>query len=430
MSTFEKIDVNKVKISFGVDAARFEEGINYSYNKNKGKINVPGFRKGKAPRKMIEAQYGKAVFYDDAINFVLPEAYESAVKEHELDVVSRPEIDITAIDENGVSFTAEVYIKPEVKIEGYKGIEVAKANLEVSDEELEAELKKDQEKNARIVTVTDRPIKEGDIATIDFKGYIDDVAFEGGEGKDYDLEIGAHTFIDNFEEQLIGANVGDDLTVNVTFPENYGKADIAGKPAKFDVEIKDIKYKEYPELNDEFVQDTTEFETLEEYKNELVGKLLAQKTTNAKNEKQESIITQLIEKAEMDVPDAMIENDIDMKIDEFSRNIQQQGLSLDMYLEYMGQNLQAMRDAYRPISEKQVKGRLVLEAVAAAEGFEVTDDEVQAEIKRISEAYHMEYDKLKDVLREDDKKNLINDLKVQKALDFVTDNAVEVEKAE
>ena len=430
MSTFEKIDVNKVKLSFSVDAARFEEGVNYSYNKNKGKINVPGFRKGKAPRKMIEAQYGKAVFYDDAINFVLPEAYESAVKEHGLDVVSRPEIDITAIDDNGVSFTAEVYIKPEVKIEGYKGLEVAKADLEVSDAELEEELKKDQEKNARIVTVTDRPIKEGDIATIDFKGYIDDVAFEGGEGKDYDLEIGTHTFIDNFEEQLIGASVGDDLTVNVTFPENYGKTDLAGKPAKFEVEIKDIKFKEYPELNDEFVQDTTEFETLEEYKNELVGKLLAQKTTNAKNEKQESIITQLIEKAEMDVPDAMIENDIDMKIDEFSRNIQQQGLSLDMYLEYMGQNLQAMRDAYRPISEKQVKGRLVLEAVAAAENFEITDDEVQAEIKRISEAYHMEYDKLKDVLREEDKKNLVNDLKVQKALDFVTENSVEVEKAE
>ena len=430
MSTFEKIDVNKVKLTFSVDAARFEEGLNYSYNKNKGKINVPGFRKGKAPRKMIEAQYGKAVFYDDAINFVLPEAYESAVKEHGLDVVSRPEIDITAIDDNGVSFTAEVYIKPEVKIEGYKGIEVAKANLEVSDEELEAELKKDQEKNARIVTVTDRPVQEGDIVTIDFKGYIDDVAFEGGEGKDYDLEIGTHTFIDNFEEQLVGTNVGDDVVVNVTFPENYGKADIAGKAAKFDVEIKDIKFKEYPELNDEFVQDTTEFETLDEYKNELVGKLLAQKTTNAKSEKQESILTQLIEKAEMDVPDAMIENDIDMKIDEFSRNIQQQGLSLDMYLEYMGQNLQAMRDAYRPISEKQVKGRLVLEAVAAAENFVITEDEVQAEIKRISEAYHMEYDKLKEVLREEDKKNLINDLKVQKALDFVTENAVEVEKTE
>ena len=430
MSTFEKIDANKVKISFSVDAARFEEGMKYSYNKNKGQINIQGFRKGKAPRKIIEATYGKAVFYDDAINFVLPAAYEAAVKENDLDVVSRPEIDITAIDDNGVQFTAEVYIKPEVKIEGYKGIEVTKANLEVSDEEIETELKNDQEKNARIVTVTDRPVQDGDIATIDFKGYIDDVAFEGGEGKDYDLEIGTHTFIDNFEEQLIGANVGDDVTVNVTFPEEYGKTELAGKPAKFEVEIKDIKYKEYPELNDEFVQDTTEFESLDEYKNEIAGKLLAQKTQNAKAEKQESILTQLIDKAEMDVPDAMIENDIDMKIDEFSRNIQQQGLSLDMYLEYMGQNLQAMRDAYRPISEKQVKGRLALEAVAAAEGFDVTEDEINDEIKRIAEQYHMEFDKLKDVLRDEDKKNLVNDLKVQKALDFVTDNAVEVEAAE
>ncbi len=430
MSTFEKIDANKVKISFSVDAARFEEGMKYSYNKNKGQINIQGFRKGKAPRKIIEATYGKAVFYDDAINFVLPAAYEAAVKENDLDVVSRPEIDITAIDDNGVQFTAEVYIKPEVKIEGYKGIEVTKANLEVSDEEIETELKNDQEKNARIVTVTDRPVQDGDIATIDFKGYIDDVAFEGGEGKDYDLEIGTHTFIDNFEEQLIGANVGDDVVVNVTFPEEYGKTELAGKPAKFEVEIKDIKYKEYPELNDEFVQDTTEFETLDEYKNEIAGKLLAQKTQNAKAEKQESILTQLIDKAEMDVPDAMIENDIDMKIDEFSRNIQQQGLSLDMYLEYMGQNLQAMRDAYRPISEKQVKGRLALEAVAAAEGFDVTDQEIDDEIKRIAEQYHMEFDKLKDVLRDEDKKNLVNDLKVQKALDFVTDNAVEVEAAE
>ena len=430
MSTFEKIDANKVKISFSVDAARFEEGMKYSYNKNKGQINIQGFRKGKAPRKIIEATYGKAVFYDDAINFVLPAAYEAAVKENDLDVVSRPEIDITAIDDNGVQFTAEVYIKPEVKIEGYKGIEVTKANLEVSDEEIETELKNDQEKNARIVTVTDRPVQDGDIATIDFKGYIDDVAFEGGEGKDYDLEIGTHTFIDNFEEQLIGANVGDDVVVNVTFPEEYGKTELAGKPAKFEVEIKDIKYKEYPELNDEFVQDTTEFESLDEYKNEIAGKLLAQKTQNAKAEKQESILTQLIDKAEMDVPDAMIENDIDMKIDEFSRNIQQQGLSLDMYLEYMGQNLQAMRDAYRPISEKQVKGRLALEAVAAAEGFDVTDQEIDDEIKRIAEQYHMEFDKLKDVLRDEDKKNLVNDLKVQKALDFVTDNAVEVEAAE
>ena len=424
-STVEKIEANKVKLTFSVDADRFEEGMKYSYNKNKNKINVQGFRKGKAPRKLIEAQYGKAIFYDDAINFVLPDAYESAVKENGLDVVSKPEIDVTAIDDNGVTFTAEVYTKPEVKAGTYKGLTFEKPDLEVSDEELELELKKDQEKNARIITVTDRPVQDGDIATIDFKGYIDDVAFEGGEGKDFDLEIGSHTFIDTFEEQLVGKSIGDDVTVNVTFPENYGKTDLAGKPAKFEVEIKEIKYKEYPELNDEFVQDTTEFETLEEYKNDIVGKLLAQKQIAAKNAKQESVLTQLIDNTEMDVPDAMIENDIDIKINEFSRNIQQQGLSLDMYLEYMGQNIQAMRDAYRPMSEKQVKGRLALEAVAKAEGFDATEEEIDAEIKRIAESYGMEYDKLKDVIREEDRKNLIEDIKVQKALDFVTDNAVE-----
>ena len=424
-STVEKIEANKVKLTFSVDADRFEEGMKYSYNKNKNRINVQGFRKGKAPRKLIEAQYGKAIFYDDAINFVLPNAYESAVKENDLDVVSKPEIDVTAIDENGVTFTAEVYTKPEVKAGTYKGLTFEKPNLEVSDEELELELKKDQEKNARIITVTDRAVQNGDIATIDFKGYIDDVAFEGGEGKDFDLEIGSHTFIDTFEDQLVGKNVGDDVIVNVTFPENYGKTDLAGKPAKFEVEIKELKYKEYPELNDEFVQDTTEFETLEEYKNEIVGKLLAQKQIAAKNAKQESVLTQLIDNTEMDVPDAMIENDIDIKINEFSRNIQQQGLSLDMYLEYMGQNIQAMRDAYRPMSEKQVKGRLALEAVAKAEGFDATEEEIDAEIKRIAENYGMEYDKLKDVIRDEDRKNLIEDLKVQKALDFVTENAVE-----
>lgn len=425
MSTVEKIDVNKVKITFSVDANKFEEGVQYSYNKNKNSINIQGFRKGKAPRKLIEAQYGKAVFYDDAINYVLPEAYETAVKENELEVVSRPDIDVTAIDENGVSFTAEVYVKPEVKISDYKGLTFAKPDLEVSEEEIDAELKKDQEKNSRIIDVTDRAVENGDIATIDFKGYMDGVAFEGGEGKDFDLEIGSHSFIDTFEEQLIGHSIGDDVEVNVTFPEEYGHKELSGKPAKFEVEIKEIKIKEYPELNDEFVQDTTEFESLEEYKNEIVGKLKAAKIQSAKNAKQEELLTQLIEKAEMDVPDVMIENDIDMKINEFSQNIQRQGISLEVYLQYMGQTEQAMRDAYRPMSEKQVKGRLVLEAVAAQEKIEVSDDEVSAEIARIAESYNIEKEKLEEVMRDDDKQNLVKDLQVQKALDLVMENAKE-----
>ena len=425
MSTMEKIEKDKVKLTFSVDAARFEEGMQYSYNKNKGNIAVQGFRKGKAPRKLIEAQYGKAVFYDDAINFVMPEAYETAVKENNLDVVSRPEIDVTAIDENGVSFTAEVYTKPEVKLGEYKGLKYTKMDEEPTDEEIDAELKKEQEKNARIVTVTDRPVQNGDIATIDFKGFMDGEAFEGGEGKDFDLEIGSHSFIDTFEDQLVGKNVGDDVEVNVTFPENYGQASLAGKPAKFEVEIKDIKVKELPELNDEFVQDTTEFENLNEYKNEIAGKLIVAKKQQAKNKMEEDLVTALVEGCEMDVPQVMIDNDIDMKIEDFSRNIQSQGLSLDVYLQYMGQTVESMREAYRPMSEKQVKARLALEAVANAENFTVEEADLEAEVEKIAKAYGMEKDVLKSALRPEDTENITKDIKVQKAVQFIKDNAVE-----
>ena len=425
MSTMEKIEKNKVKLRFSVDAARFEEGMQYSYNKNKSNIAVQGFRKGKAPRKLIEAQYGKTVFYDDAINFVMPEAYETAVKENNLDVVSRPEIDVTAIDENGVSFTAEVYTKPEVKLGDYKGLKYTKMDEEPTDEEIDAELKKEQEKNARIVTVTDRPVQNGDIATIDFKGFMDGEAFEGGEGKDFDLEIGSHSFIDTFEDQLVGKNVGDDVEVNVTFPENYGQASLAGKPAKFEVEIKDIKVKELPELNDEFVQDTTEFENLNEYKNEIAGKLIVAKKQQAKNKMEEDLVTALVEGCEMDVPQVMIDNDIDMKIEDFSRNIQSQGLSLDVYLQYMGQTVESMREAYRPMSEKQVKARLALEAVANAENFAVEEADLDAEIEKIAKAYGMEKDVLKSALRPEDTENITKDIKVQKAVQFIKDNAVE-----
>lgn len=425
MSTVENIEKNKVKISFSVDAQRFEEGMVYSYNKNKGSINIQGFRKGKAPRKLIEAQYGKAVFYDDAINYVLPDAYEKAVKENNLDVVSKPEIDVTAIDDNGVAFTAEVFVKPEVKLGEYKNLTYTKKEVNPTDEEVEAELKKEQEKNSRIVPVTDRPVQNGDIATIDFKGFIDDVAFEGGEGKDFDLEIGSHSFIDTFEDQLIGKNIGDDVVVNVTFPENYGQKDLAGKPAKFEVEIKDIKVKELPELNDEFVQDTTEFENLNEYKNDIVGKLLAQNVQNAKAAKEEELITKAVENAEMDVPEVMIENDVQAKVDDFARNIQQQGLSLDMYLQYMGQTVDSMKEAYRPMSEKQVKARLVLEAVAKAENIEATDEEIEAEIEKIAKAYNMEKDMIMSTLRDGDKANIAKDVQVQKALAVITDSAKE-----
>ena len=288
MSTVEKIDVNKVKITFSVSAERFEEGMQYSYNKNKNRISVQGFRKGKAPRKIIEVQYGKAIFYDDAFNFVLPDAYENAVKENNLDVVSKPEIDVENIsDEDGVTFIAEVYTKPEVKIEDYKGLTYTKNEVKVEDSEVDEQINIARNKNARVMSITDRAIQQGDIAVIDFEGFIDGVAFEGGKGKDYDLEIGSHSFIDNFEDQLIGKNVGDDVDVNVTFPEEYHQPDLANKPALFKVEIKDIKVKELPELNDDFAQDVSEFDTLDEYKKDIVAKILVQKQKDADNKKQE-----------------------------------------------------------------------------------------------------------------------------------------------
>lgn len=426
MSTVENIDVNKVKITFSVDSKRFEEGLKHAYNKNKKNINIQGFRKGKAPRKLIEVQYGKEIFYDDAINFVLPEAYENAIKENNLEVVSKPEINVEEIsDEQNVTFSALVYTKPEVKISDYKGLTYTKKEISVSEEEIEKELNTLGEKQARIIKVSDRPIQEKDIAVIDFKGFIDGEAFEGGEGKDYELEIGSHSFIDNFEEQLIGKNIGDDVEVNVTFPENYGQKDLASKPAMFKVEIKDIKFKELPEINDEFIQDTTEFNTVDEYKNDIKAKLLSVKEKDAENAKQEEVLEALTEKAEMEVPQAMIENEIDNKINDFKNNISRQGLSLDMYLQYMGQSMENMREAYRIISEKQVKGRLALEAVALNENFEITEEEIDKEVERIAQAYGMEKDKLSAVLRDEDKSNLIKDLQVQKALDYVIENAVE-----
>lgn len=424
MSTVEKIDVNKFKLTFSVDADKLEEGMKHSYNKNRKHINIQGFRKGKAPRKLIEAQYGKEVFYDDAFNFVLPEAYESALKDSKLDVVSRPEIDVVEV-KDGVTFSAVVYVKPEVKVNEYKGLKYNKTQVEVTEEEINAELNKEREKQARIVTVTDRAVQNGDIVTIDFEGFIDGVAFEGGKGNDYDLEIGSHSFIDTFEDQLVGKNVGDDVDVNVTFPEDYGKSELAGKPALFKVEIKDIKFKELPELNDEFIQDISEFNTVDEYKNEIKGKLLDGKNKEADNAKQEQLLDALVENTEMDVPQVMIENEIDNKINDFRNGIARQGLSLDTYLNYMGQSLENMREAYRIISEKQVKSRLALEAVAAVENFEITDDEVDAEISRIAETYGMEKEKLVEVLKDEDKENLVKDLQVQKALKLVEDSAVE-----
>ncbi len=426
MSAVETIDKNKVKFTFSVDAETFETGMDYSYKKNRNSINIQGFRKGKAPRKLIEAQYGKAIFYDDAINYVLPEAYEKAVEENNIEVVSKPEIDVVSLDEKGVVFSAEVFVKPEVKLGDYKGLIYEKRDVNPTDEEIDAEVNKELEKASRLVTVTDRPVQNGDIATIDFKGYVDDVAFEGGEGKDYELNIGSHTFIDNFEDQLVGHSTGDDVTVNVTFPEDYGQKDLAGKPAKFEVTIKAIKVKEVPELTDEFVQDTSEFENIKDYKNDICGKLLAQNIQKADAAKEEELINKLTEISEVDIPQAMIDSDVDMKIQDYAFQLQQQGLSLDMYLQYMGQTVDSMKEAYKPLSEKHVKARLVLEAVAKAEGLTVSDEDIKAEAEKVSKSYGVETEQI--MKSPDFIKTVKEDLLRQKALKLIEENAVE-EKA-
>ncbi len=423
MSAVETVDKNKVKFTFSVDSETFEKGMDYSYNKNKNSINIQGFRKGKAPRKLIEAQYGKAVFYDDAINYVLPEAYEKAVEENNLEVVSRPEIDVVSLDENGVVFSAEVFVKPEVKLGDYKGLTYEKREVNPTDEEIDAEIKKELDKAARLVTVTDRPIENGDIATIDFKGYIDDVAFEGGEGHDYDLNIGSHSFIDNFEEQLIGHGTDEDVVVNVTFPEDYGQKELAGKPAKFEVKIKAVKVREIPEFTDEFVQDTSEFENMKDYRNDICGKLLAQNVQKADTAKEEELVNKLTDASETDIPQAMIDSDVDMKIQDQAYQLQQMGWSMDMYLQQMGQTLDTLKEAYKPLSEKQVKARLVLEAVAKAENLTVSDDDIKAEAEKVSKAYGVDTEQI--MKSPDFVKTVKEDLLRQKALKLVCENAKE-----
>lgn len=426
-SRFETVETNKVKITFEISPEKFEEGVQEAYKKNRGKINIPGFRKGKAPRKIIEMNFGKEVFYEDGVNIVLPEAYDSAVKELNLDTVSRPEIDIEEISaENGVVLTAEVFVKPEVSIEteDYKGVQYEIAEAIIEDSEIEAEINKVREQNARIVPVTDRPVQDGDMVTLDFEGFIDGVPFEGGKGENYELTIGSKTFIDTFEEQLIGLNIDEEKDVNVKFPEEYGKEELNGKPALFKVKINGIKFKELPEIDDDLAQDVSEFDTLEEYKNSIKEKLLSAKEEELKNKKENDIVKAVTERAKMDVPPVMIENQIDNMINDFSNQLRMQGLPLETYLQYVGQDMDSLREAYRANAENQVKSRLVLEAIAKKEGFAVTEEDIDAEISRLAESYQMEKERLVNILRPEDKEGLEKDVAVKKALDYIVENAV------
>lgn len=422
---------NIVKFTFEVGPEKLEEGMKYSYERNKNRIALPGFRKGKAPRKLIEVEYGPEVFYEDAINFVLSTEYEAVVKELGLDVVSRPDIDAPVIDKNeGIKFEVEVTVKPEVKLGQYKGVEVEKVDTTVKPEAVEAELKRVQEQNSRLIAVEDRAAQNDDIVNISFDGSVDGVPFDGGKSDSYDLTLGSHTFIDTFEDQIVGHNVGDKFDVNVTFPENYGAKDLAGKAAVFKVEVKGINVKELPEINDEFAQDVSEFDTLDEYKTSIEGKLKETAEANAKQLKSDRAVDAVIENAEMDIPEVMYDNKIDQMINEFKSNIAAQGISIDMYCQYLGTTVEGLRSTFRDLAEKSVKARLVLEAIAKAEGITATSEEVDEEITKMAAAYGVEKEKALEIFKEDDRKNVEGDILVKKAAQLVEDSAVEVEKKE
>lgn len=420
----EQVEKNLVKLTFEVSREKFEEGINNSYKKNKSKFNIPGFRKGKVTKAIIEKYYTEAVFYDDAINYVLPNAYDEAVKESGLDVVARPEIDVEEIKKGEpVVFTALVTTKPEVTLGTYKGIKVEKIENTVTDEDVDKEIEITRTRNARIISVDDRAVENGDIAVIDFEGFCDGVAFDGGKGENYELEIGSNTFIPGFEEQVIGAEIDKEIDVNVTFPEEYHAADLAGKPAVFKVTVHQIKVKELPELDDDFASEVSEFETFEEYKNSVKAKLEEQAENKTKQEFENAIIEAVCEKAEVEIPQAMIDTQIDRMINDFAQRMQYQGMNLDMYLQYTGSTIEQMRENFKEQAEKQCKVTLVVEAIMVAEGIDVTDEEIEDKIVEMSKIYNMEIDKLKEVLRPEDKDDIAKDIKFGKTIDMLVNKA-------
>lgn len=426
----ENLEKNMAKLTIEVPAEELEKAIEAAYQKQKSKISVPGFRKGKVPRKMIEKMYGAGIFFEDAANTLIQENYGPAVEESKVDVVSRPAIDVTQIEAGKpFIFTAEVAVRPEVTLGKYLGVQVTKIDTTVTDEEVEAALEKEREKNSRTVTVTDRPVANGDTAVIDFEGFVDGVAFEGGKGENHPLEIGSHSFIDTFEDQLIGHNTGDDVDVNVTFPEQYQAAELAGKPALFKVKIHEIKTKELPELNDEFAQDVSEFDTLDAYKEDLKKHLEVEKENDAKRTKEDEAIKKIIEKSSMDIPEAMIETQCENMINEFAQRIQQSGLSMDQYMQFSGMTLDKLKEQVRPEAETRIKSSLVLEQIAKDEKIEVSDEEVQAEIEKMAKAYGMEADKLAEYMGDAEKESIKRDVAVTKAVDLIMENVKERAKA-
>ena len=416
---------NMKKLVIEVPAAEFEAAIEKAYQKNKNKMNIQGFRKGKAPRALIEKMYGAGVFYEEAANSLIPDAYSAAAKESGLEIVSRPEIDVTQIEKGKeFIFTATFAVKPEVKLGQYKGIEVEAAKVEVTDEEVAADLENARQQQARMITVEDRPVQDGDIATIDYEGFVDGVAFEGGKAEGHALTIGSHSFIDTFEEQLIGKNIGDDVEVNVTFPAEYHAEELAGKPALFKVAIKGIKCRELPELNDEFAQEASEFDTLDEYKADIKAKIQTRKEKEAESAKREAVITKIIENAEMEIPEAMVENQKMQMLEDFEMRLRSQGLSIEQYMQFTGMTANKFMESMAPQALKDIQYRLVLEAIAKEEKIEVEDSELDAEYQAIADTYNMPLDKVMSVIGEEEIIGLKKDVAVRKAADLILAEAV------
>lgn len=422
----EKLEKNMAKLTVEVSAEEVEKAIQTAYQKMKKNINIPGFRKGKAPRHLIEKMYGKEVFYNDAIDNMLPSAYAKAVDECGEEIVSRPEIQVVQLESGKpFIFTASVAVKPEVVLGEYKGIQVDKAPVEVLDAEIEAEITKEREANARTITVDDRAVQKGDIISLDFDGYVDGKAFEGGKSEDYELTIGSGAFIPGFEEQLVGAEIGKELEVNVTFPEEYHAKELAGKAAVFKCKVNSAKVKELPEVDDEFAQEVSEFDTLDAYKEDIKAKLLKDKEEDARRVKEDAVIEKIIEGAQTEIPDAMVEFQSEQMMEDFAQRMQAQGLSLQQYFQFSGMTAEKYKEQMKPRALKNIQSRLVLEAVAKAENIEATEEDLDAEMTKMAEMYKMEVEKVKELISDYQRDEMKKDIAIQKAVDLVTEAAVE-----
>ena len=424
MNQVEQLGNSMVKVTLEISPEQFDKAMEIAYNKNKKQISVPGFRKGKAPRKMVEKMYGKEIFYEDAINAVLPEMYDEAVKELNLDVMSRPEVSVDAIEEGKpVVVTCEVAVKPEVTLGEYKGLEVEAEDATVTEEDVNAEIERVANRNARMVEVTDRAAQMDDILTIDFEGFMDGTAFAGGKGENHDLKLGSHSFIDTFEDQLVGKNVGDECEVNVTFPAEYHQKDLAGKPAMFKVAVKAIKFNEVPEINDEFVKEVSEFDTLDEYKADTKKNLEERKAKQVEESRKAKLLSKVVETSTMDMPEPMVLEQCDQMINNFAQTLRYQGMDMQKYMEMTGSTIDTMRQSVRSEAERRLKESLVLEAIAKAENLEATDEDVEKELETMAAMYGMEVDKLKAAVTEAETESIKGELKTKKALEFIAENA-------